>query len=202
MPPNICYDSFIGNLLYLSVLQCDDLVLLDEDVYRNHHSHKRQIKPPEKDVGGCVGLLYRFSHATSLILHGLVFTVEQSKNHFTVLGGPGSPQTKACTSNTTLRWEPLSATDSSQSTLSAEGGSGDKERFNSICSERLLTPHVNGISRLHSEIHRSEAQKSRREDQNECCHCYFKFPFGPHRCDDSWCLVASSCCFVGFFVSS
>lgn len=28
----------------------------DEDVYENHHSHKRRISPPEQDVGGCVGL--------------------------------------------------------------------------------------------------------------------------------------------------
>lgn len=53
--------------------------LLDEDVYGNHHSHKRQIEPPEKDVGGCVGLLYQFSLATNLILHGLVFTVEHQR---------------------------------------------------------------------------------------------------------------------------
>lgn len=56
-------------------------------------------------------------------------------NHFTVLSGPCSPQTKDCVSMTTLRWDPLLAIDSSQSALSAEGGSGDKERFNSICSE-------------------------------------------------------------------
>ena len=53
--------------------------LLDEDVYGNHHSHKRQIKPPEKDVGGCVGLLYQFSSATNLILRGLVFTAEHQR---------------------------------------------------------------------------------------------------------------------------
>lgn len=40
----------------------------DEDVYENHHSHKRRISPPEQDVGGCVGLglrqnlLHRQSH--------------------------------------------------------------------------------------------------------------------------------------------
>lgn len=68
---------------------------------------------------------------------------------------------------TTLRWDPLLAIDSSQSALSAEGGSGDKERFNSICSEWLLAPHVNGISRLHSELHRSKAQKRRREGEND-----------------------------------
>lgn len=40
----------------------------DEDVYENHHSHKRRISPLEQDVGGCVGLglrqnlLHRQSH--------------------------------------------------------------------------------------------------------------------------------------------
>ena len=53
--------------------------LLDEDVYGNHHSHKRQIKPPEKDVGGCVGLRYQFSSATNLILRGLVSHCGASK---------------------------------------------------------------------------------------------------------------------------
>lgn len=67
---------------------------------------------------------------------------------------------------TTLRWDPLSAIDSSQSGLSAEGGNRDKERFNSICSERLLAPHVNRMSRLHSELHRSKALKSRNEGEN------------------------------------
>lgn len=100
-----------------------------------------------------------------------------------VLSGPCSPQTKACVSMTTLRWDPLFAIDSSQSVLSAEGGSGDKERFNSICSERLLAPHVNGISRLHSEIHRSEAQTRRRESENDVV--MVKSPFGPQRCDDN-----------------
>lgn len=57
-------------------------ILLDEDVCGNHHFHKRQIKPPEKDVGGCVGLLYRFSCATNLILHGLIFSVAHQR--FTV----------------------------------------------------------------------------------------------------------------------
>lgn len=84
---------------------------------------------------------------------------------------------------TTLRWDPLLAIDSSQSVLSAEGGSGDKERFNSICCERLLAPHVNGISRLHSELHRREAQKRRREGQNYVI--MVKSPFGPQRCDDN-----------------
>lgn len=100
-----------------------------------------------------------------------------------VLSGPSSPQTKAWVSMTTLRWDPLFAIDSSQSALSAEGGSGDKERFNSICSERLLAPHVNGISRLHSELHRSEAQKCRREGVNYVV--MVKPPFGPQRCDDN-----------------
>lgn len=122
-------------------------VLLDEDAYGN--LTKDRSSPPEKDVGGCVGLLYQFSRATSLISHGLVFTVEHQRltitrprepekrvwNHFTFLSGPRSPQTKACVSMTTLRWDPLLAIDSSQSALSAEGGSGDKERLNSICSE-------------------------------------------------------------------
>lgn len=54
-------------------------VLLDEDVYGNHHSHKRQLEPPEKHVGGCVGLLYQFSRATNLITPGLVFTVEHQR---------------------------------------------------------------------------------------------------------------------------
>lgn len=67
---------------------------------------------------------------------------------------------------TTLRWDALSAIDSSQSGLSAEGGSRDKERFNSICSERLLAPHVNRMSRLYSELHRSKALKSRNEGEN------------------------------------
>lgn len=71
------------------------------------------------------------------------------------LSGPSSPQTEAFVSMTTLRWDPLLAIDSSQSALSAEGGSGDKERFNSICSEWLLAPHVHGIRRLHCEPHRS-----------------------------------------------
>lgn len=117
-------------------------ILHDEDVYVNHHSHKRQIEPPEKDVGGCVGLLYQFSRATNLILHGLVFTVEHQRIYHNptkgtrkslkplVLTGPSSPQTKAYVSMTTLRWDPLLAIDSSQSALSAEGGSGDKESFN------------------------------------------------------------------------
>lgn len=86
-----------------------------------------------------------------------------------VLSGPRSPQTKACVSMTTLRWDPLLAIDSSQSALSAEGGSGDKERLNSICCEWLLAPHVNGINRLHSGLHRSEAQKGRKEAQELCC---------------------------------
>lgn len=46
------------------------------------------------------------------------------------LSGPSSPQTKAYVSMTTLRWDPLLAIDSSQSALSAEGGSGDTESFN------------------------------------------------------------------------
>lgn len=83
-----------------------------------------------------------------------------------VLSGPSSWETKACVSMTTLRWDPLSAIDSSQSGLSAEGGNRDKERFNSICSERLLAPHVNRMSRLHSELHRSKALKSRNEGEN------------------------------------
>lgn len=78
-----------------------------------------------------------------------------------------SPQeTKACVSMTTLRWDPLLAIDFSQSVVSAEGGSRDKERFNSICSERLLAPHVIGISRLHLKLHESGAKKSRREGEN------------------------------------
>lgn len=59
---------------------------------------------------------------------------------------------------TTQRWDPLLAIDSSQSALSAEGGSGDKEKFNSMFSERLLAPHVNQISRLHFELHRRKVR--------------------------------------------
>lgn len=51
-------------------------VLLDEHVCGNYHSHKRQ-SPPEKDVGGCVGLLYQFSCTANL--YGLVFTVEHQR---------------------------------------------------------------------------------------------------------------------------
>lgn len=99
-----------------------------------------------------------------------------------VLSGPSLPQTKACVSMTTLRWDPLLAIDSSQSVLSVERGSGDKERFNSICSERMLAPHVNGISRLHSELHRGEASKSRREGKNYVV--IVTSPLSPQRCDD------------------
>ena len=119
---------------------------------------------------------------TNLISHGLLFSAEhqrltitrprekpekESKITLRVLSGPRSPQTKACVSMTTLRWDPLLAIDSSQSALSAEGGSGDKERFNSICSEWLLAPHVNGINRLYSELHRRNVEKGGRE---LCCH--------------------------------
>lgn len=62
-------------------------VLLDEDVHRNHHSDKRQIEPPEKDVGGCVGLLYQFSLVTNLILHGLIFSVKHQRLTTTQLRG-------------------------------------------------------------------------------------------------------------------
>lgn len=85
---------------------------------------------------------------------------------------------------TTLRWDPLLAIDSSQSGQSAEGGSGDKERFNSICSERLLAPHVNRISRLYAELHRSKALKNGSEGEN--CVVVAELSFGPQRCDDAF----------------
>lgn len=56
-------------------------VLLDEDVYRNY-PHKGQIKPREKHVGGCVGVLHHSSHITNLISHSLFFSVDTQR--FTV----------------------------------------------------------------------------------------------------------------------
>lgn len=73
-------------LLFYNVMSS---LFLDEHVYGNHHSHKRQLEPPEKDVGGCVGLLYQFSRATNLILPGLVFTVELQRLTITRLREPG-----------------------------------------------------------------------------------------------------------------
>lgn len=40
---------------------------------------KDRSRPPEKDVGGCVGLLYQFSCTANLISHGRVFTVEHQR---------------------------------------------------------------------------------------------------------------------------
>lgn len=64
MPPYMCSDSLapptLPILLLLMFYNVMSSFLLDEDVCVNHHSHKRQIEPPEKDVGGCVGLLYQF----------------------------------------------------------------------------------------------------------------------------------------------
>lgn len=130
----------------------------------------------------------RFHCGTSDIYHNPTKGTrkKESKNHSPAPSGPSSPQTKACVSMTTLRWDPLSAIDSSQSVLRAEGGSGDKERFNSICSVRLLAPHVNGICRLHSEPHRSEAQKRKSEGENYVV--MVQSPFGPQRCDDNFLL--------------
>lgn len=154
--------------------QCRNVMssgFLDEEVYWNPHLHKRQIKPPEKWVGGVwernpslLPISSRTASFSSEFYHN-PNEVSRKKAPQITLQGPewphSSPQTKAHVSMTTLRWDPLLALGNDREQSMAEAGSGDKERFNSICCERLLAPHVNGISRLYSA-----AQKTRRERQN------------------------------------
>lgn len=101
---------------------------------------------------------------------------------------------------TTPRRDPLLAIDSSQSAQSAEGGSGDKDRFNSICCECLPSPRVNGISRLDSQLHRSEAWKTRKDGEN---YVTAQFPFDPQRrYDNSGALLSSPFLLIWFPLKS
>lgn len=49
---------------------------------------KDRSSPPEKDVGGCVGLLYQSCCIANLIFHGLLFTVGHQRLAITRLREP------------------------------------------------------------------------------------------------------------------
>lgn len=81
--PNICSDSSVPQSSLFYYCNCFIIWWAQSCLMRMSMEiiilTKDRSSPPEKDVGGCVGLLYQFSCTANLILHGLVFTAEHQR---------------------------------------------------------------------------------------------------------------------------